>query len=208
MGSKGRWTEKDLAALKRNRPSLTASTLDTPSGNNELPKKTSTAQREKLRKAVIDSIKQAKISGSHERGKFVELRFDGARLLTENFIRAANPFKLVAYKKACHQAIEWATILVTGGARNFDKFTWFTISAHIQAERLADTDAKEAQLKHMIDGLTRSGIIEDDSAKFFSKWGTFEHTIGKPFVVLRVEQAEPPNCVRGSTHFGLSRSDT
>lgn len=191
MAGKARWSEKDLAALKKAKPKLNVVSARQVEATQEVGKRDSSVDRERLRKAVIESIKHATISGSHERGRYFEIRFDGARLLSENFIRATNPFKLVAYKKACHQAVEWAMLLITGGHRNFDKFTWFTISAHIQAERIVDTDAKEVQLKYLIDGLTRSGIIEDDSAKYFSKWGSFEHTTGKPFVLLRIEPAPP-----------------
>jgi hypothetical protein len=193
MASKARWSEKDLAAYKKAKPTLNVVSPEKVAAIKEATKRNSSADRERLRKSVIESIKHSTISGSHERGRYIEIKLEGARLLSENFIRATNPFKLIAYKKACHQAVEWAMLLITGGQRNFDKFTWFKISAHIQSERRVDTDAKEVQLKYLIDGLTKSGIIEDDSPKYFAKWGDFEHTTGKPFVLLRIEPA-PPLC--------------
>lgn len=137
---------------------------------------------------VIDSIKSAHLSGTFNRGEFIELRFDGAMLLSPNELYALNPFLRIGYRKAWHDAIHWATLSVTKGQKNFTMFDCFEVGFFRQSTRLCDTDALSGYAKAPIDGLRYAGLIKDDHPQYFKQFSSLKQQCGTPLVILRIDR--------------------
>lgn len=139
------------------------------------------------RRHALDSLLSATISGTHERGKYLELRFEGAKLLSVNRLYGLTHFERIKYRKAWHQKVRDAVQLVVGGPRHLQTFDHFIIRSHRISVRKADTDAKSSYLKYVIDGLRYANAIVDDREEFFRDLlGT--EARGPAALVIRIEQ--------------------
>lgn len=152
--------------------------------DNIRPKKTVGSRA----KEAAHTLKLAQISGMHQTGEFLEFTLDGARLLSVNELYALHHFQRIAYRKAWHEAIQAAVLVVTGGPRHWLKFDRFTVVVHRRARAGCDVDALNGHFKYAIDGLRYAGlIVDDDPAHMLSMSSTQEK--GKPLVHIRVERA-------------------
>lgn len=190
-----RWSEKDLLNFSKKTTRLqpnSAKEVILPLANDSSKKVNATITR---RNDVIESIKHAKVTGSFKKGEYLEIMLDGAKLLSVNSLYTLNPFQRTSYKKAWHEAINWAVIQITGGPRNFSTFDHFTIEAQIQTKRRCDTDAPEGQLKFAIDGLTHAKVIIDDSPMHFKEFNCRAQKVGSPYLYLKIVNLEAHDAI-------------
>lgn len=161
--------------------------LEHPAQSNRKSPSSSSNSRTNSRRHALDSLLSAVISGSHESGKFLELRFDGAKLLSLNRLHGLTHFERIKYRKTCHKRVHDAILLVVGGPRHLKTFDHFIIRSHRTTARKADTDAKSSYLKYMIDGLRYANVIVDDREEFFRDLLCTESK-GEAGFVIRIEQ--------------------
>lgn len=139
-------------------------------------------------KDAANSLKLSRISGRHQAGQFLEFTLDGARLLSVNELYALHHFQRIAYRKAWHEAVQAAVLVVTGGPRHWLKFDRFTVIVHRRSRSGCDVDALNGYFKYAIDGLRYTGLIaDDDPTHMLSMVSTQEK--GQPLVRIRVECA-------------------
>lgn len=175
-----------LAAAIPLAPTRAAGVLATKSDTSASLKRKA-ARKSRLQR-VIESIRTANLSGSYKTGQFIELRFDGAMMLSPNELYAMHFSQRIPYRKAWHDAVHWAMLSATGGPRNFPMLETFEMSIHRRAKQLCDTDSIDGYFKAPIDALRYAGIIKDDNPKYFKRFASITQETGKPLVVIRVER--------------------
>jgi hypothetical protein len=184
-----RWSEKNytdhLNRLAKSAGTEPASRTSSPHEKSEGGEVKRTASRIERRDRAIKSIKESIYSGTFLAGEYIELVFPGAIALSQNSLYALTHWERIAYKKAWHQAVEWAFQAVAGGARKFPPLDTYYVSYHIQAPRLRDIDAYEGSLKWIVDGAVRTGIAIDDGPTYWLSFDRRKVSKGPPTVTIR-----------------------
>lgn len=151
------------------------------------PNKNTTRMRQ--RSLAIQSLTDATWSGTYCQGSFLEIRFYGAVLLSVNTLYSLTHYERIKYRKAWHALIEKAVFDLIGACELRLPFDKYILRAHRVSRKLADTDSKNGYLKYPIDGLRYSGMLIDDSPKYFMDLISSQ-SIGLPALILRIESVD------------------
>lgn len=174
-----RWSEQDLKKhLTKNaprrapdRPVATLARITTPRSRSFL---------------AIESLQAAHLSGTFSPQSFLELTFEGARLLSGNELFALSHYQRIAYRKAWHQAISDAVLAATKQFHHIPLFTCFSITAYRRAPKALDLDSLSGCFKYAIDGLRYARLITDDSPTHLVALQSTQE-IGPHMIRLRIE---------------------
>ena len=153
-----RWSEKELQKF-----------LGTKSVGKEKITKTPAIKKTKTQgervKEHVEKLALARIDGDHVKGEYFRVVISGAKILSYNEILALHHYNRAKYRKAIHNLMHHATLLITRGPANFSIFEKFKITAIITSPSGVDLDALPSYLKYPIDGLRYSGVLMEDNQK-------------------------------------------
>lgn len=144
------------------------------------------AKKPSRSEVAVQSLRQCRISGSHQKGIFIEIVLDGAQMLSVNEVLGMHHFQRIAYKKAWHEVMTSALLVITGGPRHWSSFERYRLTAHRQSMRQCDNDALNGHFKYAIDGLRYAGLLVDDDPNHMVSMNSTQ-SIGPYRVVLRME---------------------
>lgn len=134
---------------------------------------------------AVQSLRQCRISGSHGKSNFIEIILDGAQMLSVNEVLGMHHFQRIAYKKAWHEVMTSAILVITGGPRHWSAFEKYRLTAHRQSMRQCDNDALNGHFKYAIDGLRYAGLLVDDDPNHMLSMHSTQST-GPYRVMLRI----------------------
>ncbi|EFX60304.1 hypothetical protein DAPPUDRAFT_124625 [Daphnia pulex] len=209
MASGLRWTEKDLERhLKRTgSKATTPGTSRSANATAAAPESVKKTGRKPRAAAAVDSLKTATITGHHRSGEYIEFLIEGATLLSVNDLYALHYYQRIPYRKAWHELINNALLLITRGPRNWTKFTTFRLTIHMRTPGGCDNDALNSYFKYAIDGLRYAGLIEDDSPRHMLSIDSSQE-MGKKLLRIRVDaiSVEEVQRIRAANLVGAGAS--
>lgn len=188
MASGLRWSEKDLQRhLKRTGSTATVKTsTKATAAQDAVLEPTKKSGRKPRAASAVDSLKTATVTGHHRAGEYIEFIIEGATLLSVNDLYALHYYQRIPYRKAWHELINNALMLITRGPRNWTKFSTFRLTVHMRTPGGCDNDALNSYFKYAIDGLRYAGLIEDDSPRHMLSINSSQEK-GKKLLRIRVD---------------------